>query len=183
MAHFQYGAIQFHRWLEPPSRKRASAAIQQMKTAQHQMSNINSAKTGADLLDVNADSQSVVVNAPVAEVYHCCLRFEEFPWFITSIMKIDRIDDTHFSCASVINGEEVKSDVQIVMRVPDRRIAWQAVSDHFRVGVVSFDPLLEGATKVTVKVRSIIEPVMLTGALGHYLRNFKVYVENGSAKK
>ena len=156
-----------------------------MKTAQHELPRIHqeTPKPAPIWMDVNADCQSIVVNAPVAEVYRRCLHFEELRRFITSITKINKIDDTHFSCASVINGEEVKSDVQIVMRVPDRRIAWQAVSDHFRVGVVSFDPLLEGATKVTVKVRSIIEPVMLTGALRRYLRNFKGYVENDIAGK
>jgi hypothetical protein len=67
------------------------------------------------------------------------------------------------------------------MRVPDRRIAWQAVSDNFRVGVVFFDPFFGGTTKVNVKVRSIIEPMMLTGALRRYLRNFKRFVEQEAA--
>ena len=134
-------------------------------------------------IDMNADCQSIVVNAPVAEVYRRCLRFEEFPRFVTSITNIDRIDDTRFSFTAVVDGKEVKSLATIIMRVPDRRIAWQAVSDNFRVGVVCFDPLLGSATKVTVKVRSIVEPVMLTGALRHYLRNFKQYVENDLAGK
>ena len=133
--------------------------------------------------DVNPDSQSIVVNAPAAEVYRRLLRLEELPQFITSITKIDTINHTRFSCTSIINGEEVKGDVLIMMRVPDRRIAWQAVSDHFRVGVVFLDPLLSDATRVSVKVRSIIEPVILTGVLRHYLRNFKVYVENDIAGK
>jgi hypothetical protein len=64
------------------------------------------------------------------------------------------------------------------MRVPDRRIAWRAASDHFRVGVVFFVPIGGAATKVTVKVRSIVEPVQITAALRHCLRNFKVYIEN-----
>ena len=133
--------------------------------------------------DVNPDFQSIVVNAPAAEVYRRLLRLEELPQFITSITKIDTINHTRFSCTSIINGEEVKGDVLIMMRVPDRRIAWQAVSDHFRVGVVFLDPLLSDATRVSVKVRSIIEPVILTGVLRHYLRNFKVYVENDIAGK
>ena len=156
-----------------------------MKTMQYEVPRItNRSQSRAPIsTDVNADSQSIVVNAPAAKVYRYCLRFEEFPRFIASVTKIDRIDDTRFSCTSIINGEEVKSDVRIIMRVPDRRIAWQAVSDHFRVGVVFLDLLPGGATKVTVKVRSIIEPVMLTGALRRYLRNFKVYVENDIAGK
>jgi len=52
---------------------------------------------------------------------------------------------------------------------------------HFRVGAVFLDPLPAGTTKVTVKVRSIVEPVMLTGALRDYLKNFKRYVEEDAA--
>jgi uncharacterized membrane protein len=133
------------------------------------------------LIDVNMDCQSIVVHAPVEEVYQRCLNFEELPRFITSITKIDNVNGMRFSCTSIVNGEEVKTDIQIMMRVPDRRIAWQAVSDHFRIGVVFFDPLPGGATKVTVKVRSIIEPVMLTGALRNYLQNFKRFVEQQAA--
>ena len=155
-----------------------------MKMAQNELAPNEEAPTARpNFIDVNTDSQSIVVNAPAAEVYHCCLRFEELPRFITSITKVDRIDDTRFSCTSIINGGEVTSQIQIIMRVPDRRIAWQAVSDNFRIGVVFFDPLFGGATKVNVKVRSITEPVMLTGALRRYLRNFKVYVESGGSRK
>jgi uncharacterized membrane protein len=128
-------------------------------------------------IDVNADSQSIVVNAPVAEVYRSCLRFENLPRFITSIKKVEKINDVRFSCTSIINGQEVKTVVTIMMRVPDRRIAWQGVSDSFRVGVVFLDPVDGGTTKVTAKVRSIIEPVVLTGALRSYLSNFKRFVE------
>jgi uncharacterized membrane protein len=155
-----------------------------MKMVQNELAPNEEAPTARpNFVDMNSDSQSIVMNAPAAEVYGCCLRFEELPRFITSITKVDRIDDTRFSCTSIINGEEVTSQVQIIMRVPDRRIAWQAVSDNFRVGVIFFDPLFGGTTKVNVKVRSIVEPMMLTGALRRYLRNFKVYVESRGSRK
>jgi uncharacterized membrane protein len=129
-------------------------------------------------IDVNADCQSVVVNAPASKIYRQLLRFEDLPKFITSIKKVELQGLNRFHCTSVINGEELKSDVMIMMRVPDRRIAWQAVSDQFRIGAVFLDPLLGGATKVTVKLRSIIEPVQLNGALRRYLRSFKEFVEH-----
>jgi len=134
------------------------------------------------LIDVNADCQSIVIKAPASEIYRRVLRFEDLPRFITSISRIDNLRANGFSCTSIINGQEIKSDVMIMMRVPDRRIAWQAVSEHFRVGVVFLDSVLGGATKVTVKVRSIIEPVMLTGALRHYLRNFKQFIEQSRSQ-
>ena len=155
-----------------------------MRAAQQELRRYqNRPKAAPSVIDLNTDSQSIVVNAPVSEVYHRCLRFEEFPAFISSIKKIERVGDTRFSCTSIINGEEVKSDVLIMMRVPDRRIAWQAVSDHFRVGVVSLDPRPHNTTRVSVKVRSIIEPMILTEALRHYLRKFKVYIENETEQK
>ena len=134
------------------------------------------------MIDVNADCQSIVVNAPAAEVYRQLLRIEDLPKIITSIKKIELLNLNRFHCKSVINGEEIESDVTIMMRVPERRVAWQAVSDQFRIGVVFLDPLLGGVTKVTVKVRSILEPVMLSGALRHYLRNLKQFIEQSHSQ-
>ena len=132
-------------------------------------------------VDVNADRQSIIVNAPVAQVYARCARFEDLPRFITSLREVRRIDDSSFFSTSLINGQEVKSRVQIVLRVPNRRIAWQAVSDNFRIGVAFFDPRFDGTTEVTVKIHSIVEPDILTGALRQYLTNFKRFVEQEAA--
>ncbi len=142
-------------------------------------------RTGAEpqqrtfaFVDVNADSQSIIVNAPVVEVYSHCFRFEEFPVFLTSIKKINRINETGFTCTSNIFGKEVTSFVAIIMRIPERRIAWQSVSDHFRVGVVLFETHTDDSTEVTVKVRSTVEPLRLKRALRRYLQNFKCFVED-----
>ncbi len=140
-------------------------------------------EAGVMAMDLNADHQSIVVNAPAAELYPRCLRFEELPRFIPSITKVEKISETCFSCTSIINGEEVTSAVEIIIRVPERRIAWHAISDNFRVGVVVFDPLPGGATRVTVKVRSIVEPALLTRALRDYLHNFKQHVERSVGRK
>ena len=150
----------------------------QMKTPQHEPARIKKpSKQEPSLIDLNADCQSIVVNTPAAETYRWLLRFEDLPRFLTSISKIDNVSTNSFSCTSIINGEEIKGDVLIMMRVPDRRIAWQAASEHFRVGVIVLDPLPGGATRVTVKVRSIVEAVVLAGAVRQCLRNFKRLIE------
>jgi len=69
-----------------------------------------------------------------------------------------------------------------MMRVSDRRIAWQAVSENFRVGVVTFDPVSGGRTKVSVKLRSIVDPILLSGTLRRYLDNFKIEIEQAEAR-
>ena len=142
-----------------------------------------SPKAEGAFMDVNTDLQSIVIDAPASTIYQRLLRFEDLPRFMSSITKIDNIRTNGFTSTSIINGDEIKSDVLIMMRVPDRRIAWQAVSEHFRVGVIFLDPVLGGATKMTVKVRSIIEPVMLTGALRRYLRNFKQLIEQTGSQR
>jgi uncharacterized membrane protein len=133
------------------------------------------------LLDVNTDCQAIIINAPVAKVYAKCARFEDLPRFFTWLREIQRIDDSRFTFTTVANGTEVKSTVRIVLRVPERRIAWQSFSDDFRIGVIFFDARPDGTTMVTVKVRSIVEPVVLTKALRQYLTNFKRFVEEEAA--
>lgn len=156
-----------------------------MKVAQHELPDVmqEQRKPAVMTRDVNADHQSIVVNVPAAELYRRCLRFEELPHFINSITKVEKVSDTCFSCTSVINGDKITSAVELIMRVPERRIAWYAASDDFRVGVIFFDPVSRGATRMTVKVRSIVEPVLLTGAVRDYLRNFKQHVERNGASK
>jgi hypothetical protein len=90
------------------------------------------------------------------------LEFEKLPEFISSIRKIEKTSPTSFSCLWAKKDAQLTTNVEIIMRVPERRIAWQAVSEDFRVGVVFLDSLVGGITKVTIKVRSIVEPVMLT---------------------
>ena len=122
---------------------------------------------------------SVVLNAPVAEVYAHCSRFEELPRFITSLRDVQKIDETHFSFTSLLAGKEYRSVLQIVLRIPERRIAWQAMSDNFPRGVVLFEALSNRTTEVTIRLRSIIESATLAKVTRDYLTNFKRVVEEG----
>src|SRR6202047_2868592 len=128
-------------------------------------------------LDVHSKIDSIVLNAPVADVYAYCSRFEELPRFITSLRDVQKIDETHFSFTSLLDGKEYRTVVQIVLRVPERRIAWQAISDNFPRGIVLFEPLSDRTTELTVKLRSSIEPAMLAKVTRDYLTNFKRFVE------
>jgi uncharacterized membrane protein len=179
VAHFQSGAVQFSWQLESAPDETATATLQQMIITDQKQSRTDAVGQGRTpvLVDMNADCQSIIVNAPVAEVYRCCLEFEKLPEFIPSIRKIEKTSPTSFSCLWATKDAELTTNVKIIMRVPERRVAWQAVSDDFRVGVVFLDSLVGEITKVTIKVRSIVEPVMVTTALGLHLRNFKRFIE------
>jgi uncharacterized membrane protein len=127
--------------------------------------------------DAHCEIDSIVLNAPVADVYACCARFEELPRFITSLRHVQKIDETHFSFTSLLDGKEYRTVLQIVLRIPERRIAWQAMSDNFPRGVVLFEPLSDRMTEITVRLRSSIESATLAKVTRDYLTNFKRVVE------
>jgi len=131
-------------------------------------------------LDAHSKIDSIVLNAPVADVYAYCSRFEELPRFITSLRDVQKIDETHFSFTSLLDGKEYRTVVQIVLRIPERRIAWQAMPDNFPRGVVLFEPLSNRTTEITVRLRSSIESATLAKVTRDYLTNFKRVLERTS---
>ena len=127
--------------------------------------------------DVHSETESIVLNAPVTGVYRCCCRFEQLPQFIKALSTAQKIDDTHFWLTAFEGSEQQRIILQIVLRVPERRIAWQASGSEFSQGVILFEPLTVHRTEVTVKLRSTIEPAMLAQLTREYLANFKQFVE------
>jgi uncharacterized membrane protein len=58
----------------------------------------NSTQTmGSALIEMNAARQSVVVKAPIDEVYEQWSRVEDLPKFITPLRNVRRLDDARFS--------------------------------------------------------------------------------------
>jgi uncharacterized membrane protein len=142
----------------------------------------NSTQTmGSGPIEMNAAQQSVLVKAPISEVYEQWSRVENLPRFITPLRNVQRIDDTHFSYIWHPNGSQQQGVFQIVLRVPSRRIAWRSMSDGFMSGVVGFEPRSDQETEITLKIRSVFDPPSLSRRVEEYLRNFKRLVENGQA--
>ena len=121
--------------------------------------------------------KSVVVNAPVAEVYEQWLRFEDVPRFIKSRGEVKRIDNRHFSFNIRRDGDEQRGLIEVVRQIPERRIAWRVVSDNVGLGVVTFEPRSENVTEVTLKLRSVFEPSISAESAEQYLINFKELIE------
>src|SRR5258708_11823016 len=82
-------------------------------------------------LDAHSETDSIVLNASVSDVYSYCSRFEELPRFITSLRDVQKIDEMHFSFTSLLDGKEYRTVVQIVLRIPERPIPSQAISNNF----------------------------------------------------
>lgn len=127
--------------------------------------------------ETHSEVSSIILNAPVADVYTYCSRLEELPRFITSLREVRKIDETHFSITSLADDKENRTVLQIVLRVPERRIAWQTMSDNFPRGVVLFEQLSNRTTKITVRLRPSIASSERAKATRKYLTNFKQFVE------
>jgi uncharacterized membrane protein len=130
---------------------------------------------------IDAAEGSIVVNAPVAKVYERWLAFEDYPKFITAIKRVQKLDANHFSASLGFNGKQHQATLEVMLRVPERRLAWRTLAvphapDHFAAGVVSFTPLFDQSTCITLKLTS-----SFGGAVSHrvdtYLHNFKKLVE------
>jgi uncharacterized membrane protein len=130
---------------------------------------------------MDAAKGSIVVNAPVAAVYKRWLAFEDYPKFVTAIKQVRKLDANHFVASLGFNGKQYDTTLEMMLCVPERRLAWRTLAnrhapDHFAAGVVSFTPLLNQSTCITLKLTS-----SFGGAVSHridtYLHNFKKLLE------
>jgi uncharacterized membrane protein len=131
---------------------------------------------------MNAAEGSIVVNAPVADVYERWLTFEDYPKFITVIKHVRKLDENHFSALLTFNGQPHETMLEMMLRVPERRMAWRTIADHrapdhFAAGVVSFTSLSERRTRITLKLASSFGGAV-SNRVDKYLHNFKQLVES-----
>ena len=108
---------------------------------------------------MDAAEGSIVVNAPVADVYERWLAFEDYPRFITAIKRVRKLDANHFVASLGFNGKQYDTTLEMMLRVPERRLAWRTLADHrapdhFAAGVVAFTSLSDQSTCLTLKLTS-----------------------------
>ena len=68
--------------------------------------------------------------------------------------------------------------IEAIRQVPERTVAWRTIADGVGLGVVSFEPLSDTATEITLKLRSVFDPSISGQSADEYLQNFKQLVEN-----
>jgi len=127
-----------------------------------------------------------MVDAPIGAVYKRWLAFEDYPKFITAIKRARKLDANHFVASLGLNRKEYETTLEMILRVPERRLAWRTladprVPDHFAAGVVSFVPLSDQSTCVTLKLTSSFGGAV-SRRVGIYLQNFKKMIEDEAAR-
>jgi uncharacterized membrane protein len=124
---------------------------------------------------------SIVVNARVADVYKRWLEFEDYPKFIDVIKRVRKLDANHFVASLAFNRKQYETRLEVVLRVPERRLAWRTIAghsglDHLATGVVSFVSRPDQSTCVTLKLTSSFRGAV-SRRVDRYLQNFKRLIE------
>jgi uncharacterized membrane protein len=130
---------------------------------------------------IDAAEGSIVVNASVAAVYERWMAFEDYPEFLTVIKRVRKLDANHFVALLGFNGKQYETTLEVMLCVPERRLAWRTLADHrapdhFAAGVVSFASLSNQSTCLTLKLTSSFGGAV-SNRVDKYLRNFKRLVE------
>ncbi len=122
-----------------------------------------------------------MVNAPVTDVYQRWLAFEDYPKFINVIKRVRKLDENHFAATLAFNGKLYNATLEMMLRVPERRLAWRTLATHsppdnFATGVVCFATPSDQSTRVTLKLTSSFGGAV-SSRIHKYLHNFKRLVE------
>ena len=96
--------------------------------------------------------RSIEVAVPLATAYDEWTRFEAYPQFMEGVREVRQTDLTHLHWRASVGGREKEWDVEIVELVPDEMIAWRSVDGPRNDGIVTFDPVGEARTRVTMRL-------------------------------
>jgi uncharacterized membrane protein len=111
--------------------------------------------------------KTIVINAPVGEVYAFWSSYENFPRFLSRVREVresGRVPrQSHWTVAGPA-GTRVDFDAELTKVVPNKLIAWRTLpgSPVAHAGVVRFDPEADGTR---VHIRMSYNPP--AGWLGH----------------
>lgn len=131
-------------------------------------------------------TQSIDVQVPVNTAYNQWTQFEDFPHFMEGVESIKQIDDTRTLWKISIGGLKREFETEITEQVPDRAVAWKSVGGTDHAGAVSFQPIDDANTRVTLRIDTAPEGLVeklgdKLGLVEHRtkgdLERFKTFIE------
>lgn len=131
--------------------------------------------------------KSVKVNVPVSVAYNQWTQFEDFPEFMEGVREVKQLDDKRLYWRADVGGKEKEWEATITDQVPDSRIGWESTSGAPNSGAVTFQPIGDDTTEVTLRLSYDPEGVLenVGDALGFMarrveddLQRFKEFIES-----
>jgi uncharacterized membrane protein len=139
--------------------------------------------------DGNDYTHTVDVAAPVRVAYNQWTQFEEFPRFMEGVEEIRQGADDMLHWKVQIAGVTREFDTKITQQTPDQRIAWTTIDGPKHAGVVTFHPLDDDTTRVTLQMdyepEGFLENVgdkvgFVSSRLTGDMERFKAFIEDRS---
>ncbi len=133
-------------------------------------------------------SDTIDVNVPVSTAYMHWVHYEDFPKFMKGVEEVRRLDEKRVHWRAKVAGKKEEWDAEITEDLPDRRIAWRSLSGTKNDGMVEFEAISDGSTRVHVTMdyepKGLIEKAgdlvgMDKQRLHGDLKHFKEFVEEG----
>jgi uncharacterized membrane protein len=132
-------------------------------------------------------TKSVDVAVDVHTAYNQWTQFEEFPKFMEGVEAVEQLDDRHTRWKVDIAGIDREFEAEITEQTPDQRIAWRSRTGVDQGGVVTFHPLDDEHTRVTLQME--LEPEGAVEQIGDKmgvvsrrvegdLKRFKEFIED-----
>ena len=130
--------------------------------------------------------KAIELDVPVRTAYDQWTQFEEFPRFMEGVTKVSQLDDKTLEWTARIGGIERSWRAEITEQTPDRRIAWRSIDGAKNDGVVSFETMGDGRSRIRLQLDvEPSDPVEAVGdaigVVGHQaqsdLERFKEYIE------
>ena len=131
--------------------------------------------------------KTIEVNQPVTTVYNQWTQFEEFPRFMEGVKEVRQQGDKRLHWKAEIAGKDEEWDAEIVEQTRDQRIAWRSTSGARNAGLVTFQPLDAGRTKITLRIdydpEGVVENVgnalgLVSARVQGDLERFKEFIES-----
>ncbi len=89
--------------------------------------------------------KSIDVKVPVYAAYGQWTRFEEFPRFMEGVRAVRQLDDRRLLWEAEVGGRDKVWEAEIREQVPNARIIWNSVEGNENAGIVTFEPIEDGA--------------------------------------
>ena len=130
--------------------------------------------------DDHAHRYSIIVDRSLARVYERWLEFENVPLLVPGHCTLRKLEEGRFLMTLLVDGQERRTVVRVLLRVPERRIAWQAESETREAGVVLFERVSDRSSEVSVRIHSDADPTTLRKVALECLERFKQFAESES---
>src|SRR6476660_8025504 len=95
---------------------------------------------------------TIDVDVPVNVAYNQWTQFEDFPRFMENVKEVKQLDSKRLYWRAKFGGKEKEWTAEIAEQRPDQVIAWHSTSGARNAGRVSFMPLPDNRTRITLQL-------------------------------